>query len=108
MTDYSKEPQIINIYVAHGDPGDDRTPGIRAPKLGFFSEKYLAEQAAEGQGWWGGAGAVSEAFALKVNGKFYLLGQPGEIQIDMKTIDMVKKQALAKLTPEEKKVLGLS
>lgn len=100
--------KIIEIYAAHGDSGSER--GGLGPIIGFFSSRNDAERFAKGQGWWGSNGVVRERSAIVIDDQIYLLERPDPIDLDrkaeIKTLE-IKKQALSKLTEEEKRALNI-
>ncbi len=77
---------------------DGGTDGMDRSIIGTFTKKADAEKAAAGRGTMGhGDGAIQDGPVLYESYKEYQEKNPGA----------VRKKALAKLTPEEKKVLGL-
>jgi hypothetical protein len=85
--------QMYKIYEAinHG------TDGMDSYGIGYFTKKADAEKAAEGKGAMGyGNGSVNEDVVYE-SYKDYVENNPVSL----------KQKALAKLTQEEKEVLGL-
>ena len=103
---FHKDVSIITVYAHHGDGGDRGTGPIR----GYCSTRFDAEQAAKGQGWYGGDGWVSEVRAIKINYDIYILASDSPIDLDGKrqrADDDLKALTLASLSAEQKRVLGL-
>lgn len=101
-----KEVSIIKVYAHHGDGGDRGT----GPIQGYCSSRYAAENAALGQGWYGGNGWVSEAYAIKINHDVYVLASKDPIDLDgvnAKSDAELKAKTLASLSADQKRVLGL-
>lgn len=100
------KPEIITIYVHHGDGGDRGT----GPIQGYCSTRHAAEQSAKGQGWYGGDGWVGEACAIKFLESWYVLADKHPIDLDgvnAKIDAELKATTLASLTEDQKRVLGL-
>lgn len=98
--------KIFEIWVVYTG-GDDRFIGT--PTL-FFSSEYLACHEARGKGWYGGDAPVRQHHAVEVDGKFYLLedAEPIDLDGELKAKnEQLKEKALAKLSEEEKRALGL-
>lgn len=103
---FNKDVKIIKVYAHHGDGGDRGTGPIR----GYCSSRYAAESAAQGQGWYGGNGWVSESYAIKINHDVYVLASKDPIDLDGKSAQTdaeLKAQTLASLSEDQKRVLGL-
>lgn len=98
--------EIKRLYAVHqGD--DDRSSGY--PRW-YFDNAMEATKVAIGRGWWGGNAPVSEKKCLVIDGiTAYLLASDVPISINEGPDDeLTKKQKiLAKLTEEEKKILGV-
>ena len=102
--------QIIDIFAVHGDGGEHG----RGPIEGYCRTRSEADTMSKGRGWFGGAGAVTGVKALIVGDQMYALAQAAPILF----MDAVAQQkadaeaaraaALAKLTPAERALLGLS
>lgn len=81
--------------------------------IGIFSTQENADAAAKGQGWWGSDGNIEPLFAIPDEahpGRFFILIQADSVQLDLNLPQIeaeLKAGALAKLSPEEKAVLGL-
>lgn len=98
---------ILQVYKVHGDGGER---GI-GPIIGITLTKDKAEQMCKGKGFFGSHGEIFNGFAIEGdNGELYLLESEipyVEGQLHKTTLQNKKNQALAKLTEEDKKVLGL-
>lgn len=86
--------------------------GTRGKRICICFERGEAEKAAKGQGWYGGMGAVDPEVVLADGPLFYLLKEPGPVQVLDKWVNPDEKQrkrdeALAKLTDEEIQLLGI-
>jgi len=74
--------------------------------------KSRAETAASGRGWYGGTADIQKRKGIKVDDNVYLLDVENASEIPL-GIDLIKetknkkKRALAKLTKEEKGLLGV-
>lgn len=102
-----KDYQIITVYCAHGDGGNEYRTG---PIIGVFTDRLSADKAQKGQGWYGGNGGISEQKAIRLNdGKAYLIKEgPIDLDLHQKNLDDdIKKKALSKLSDEDKRVLGI-
>ncbi len=79
--------------------------------VGLFSDEVMANAAAKGKGWWGGKGDVRPVFALDChNGYYQVLKYRNPVKADTDIVKLredIKTKALAKLTEEEKALLGL-
>lgn len=107
-----KKVKLITVWaVNQGD--DDRHSGT--PHW-WFSNEGIARSFAKGKGWYGGDAPVGQHTVLMVpaevteSGKieYYLADE--RVDVDGKEEleeNRLKEQALAKLTPEEKRVLRL-
>lgn len=103
----NKHYQIVDVWEAHGDGGERGT----GPVIGYSVTKNGAETIAAGKGWWGGNGVVREAKALKLpTGELFALAEDKPIDLDeafKKATEAHKQSGLKKLTPLERKALGL-
>lgn len=98
-------PVPVTLFAVHeGD--SDRDSGT--PKW-YFDTKLEAQDVAEGRGWYGGNSPISQVSALKVGNQAYILRQTEPVTINDGPIDTAdrKAQALAKLSPMDRKILGL-
>ena len=104
---------LHRVWTIHRQ-NDDRNDG---PITDVCAHETLANQVAKGSGWYGGNAPVNERWAITIDGETYLIdpqtkGQPVNVarnlgEIQMCREEVAKKEALAKLTPEERKILGL-
>lgn len=83
---------------------DDK--GRLGQTVGYFFNENDAHDAAVGQGWYGSDGVVTPRFSLRVNGSDYLLASKTPIEFGSYR-NLLRQRALAKLTVEEREVLGL-
>ncbi len=98
------KPQIIEIFAIY-ETTDER--GSRAHKpCGFAAEAVSANKFAAGKGWYGGPGTVVIVPALIVDGETYPLLTSGPVVV-VTSEEYTRQAALAKLTKEERGVLGL-
>lgn len=98
----------ITIWKAHGDAGSDRGVG---PVIAYCSTEAQAQEAARGQGWYGGNGHVGKAHALRIDGEVWLLERETPIDLDSaqaKRDAELREKTLASLSPEQKRVLRLA
>jgi hypothetical protein len=103
--------KVISVWEAHVTV-DDR--GGLGDMIGVFSSKPLADEAVKGRGWYGGDGRVTERRAIDIgDGKVYLLAdtkedQPLPLDLDIpQRKAQIRREALAALTPEQRRVLNL-
>lgn len=102
---------IIDVWAAF-ECHDDR--GMNGPFIGVFRTKQAAELAATGRGYYGSPGNVEQRKAVWfADDEVYLLDRVAGFSLAMgldlvKTKEQRRKDALAKLTPEEQELLGLS
>lgn len=85
---------------------DDR--GRRGRMVGVFTEKQVAVNSARGKGWYGGDAEVAEGHAVQLDGKWYRLASPEEVELNTDLIaeeERIKREALAKLSPRERRLL---
>lgn len=97
--------EIKKIYaVNQGD--DDRHLGH---PCWFFEGRSDADNCAVGRGWYGGNAPVSEQNELIVDGEAYLLSRVEPVKLNFTPEDEQAKKnaARAKLTDEERKLLGI-
>jgi hypothetical protein len=99
---------VVPVFKAHGDGGNR---GI-GPVVGVATSEYKAREIARGKGFFGSDGSVTEGFAIDDGrGKLYLLEKTfpfvdGEDRVE--AARKAKAEALAKLTDEDKRILGLT
>lgn len=79
--------------------------------VGFYTTEAAAAAAAKGKGFYSGPGDIKPVTAMEgPDGEFYILVRPEPVKLDVDLLTLVadaKKAALAKLTPEERTLLGL-
>ena len=84
--------------------------GSRGKPVGYFTNEAAANGAAEKRGWYGGPGLVETGYGLVINGETFLLGLKDPITPDLdltREHERIKAQGLAKLTPDERRALGV-
>lgn len=93
---------LRGVY-GNSEPNDGR--GVRI-LLGVYGSVAAARDAAKGQGVMGSDAEVADVDAIKsTNGNVYLLGEKADVMF--KAERQIREEALAKLTDEEIRVLGL-
>jgi hypothetical protein len=103
--------QVIEVFAVHGDNGGGSGVG---PIEGYARTRTEATAAAQGRGWYGGPGYVSEAHALLVDGVMYALANPKPIlfldavEAQKKLDDEERAAALRLLSPRQRDLLGLN
>lgn len=101
-------PTPIEIYRV-SETIDDM--GRTGKIVGYFTDKDSALLVSDGHGWYGGQGKVETLHAIEAgSGKYFLLAQPKPVRLDVdlvKELAAKKEKALAKLTSEERRLLGL-
>ncbi len=81
--------------------------------VGIFPTKISAETAANGKGWYGGQAKIEEVWAVptgEMPGQYYILESKISYGLGIDNVKRAnddKAAALAKLTPRERKLLGL-
>lgn len=98
---------ITEIWRAHGDGGEFG----QGPVIGYFTRESAARQFAHGKAWYGGNGHVTKGWAIQIGNDWYELTDSSPIDLDnqQKIADQeLKRQTLASLTPDQKRVLGLT
>ena len=101
---------IREVYVAYSTTDEY---GRRGNRSGIFTSRSKAETEAIGIGWWGGKGTVTVEHAIIVEGVAYLLSSPHPVDLDITSLEArltkekLKDAALAKLSADERKVLGI-
>lgn len=105
-----KHDPVFTVWTVHRD-NDDRSDG---PITDVCGTRALAEAAAKGSGWYGGDAPVRTHHAIRVGNATYLLQSEDPVCVAFSLDDLVlahehatRLKALAKLTPEERRVLGL-
>jgi hypothetical protein len=84
--------------------------GRRGTVVGHYASPLAAEPVARGKGWYGSRGSVETGHAIYADGQYYWLVSREPITLDvnlLKQREDIRKAALAKLSDEEKKVLGV-
>jgi hypothetical protein len=100
-----------NVFEVSGDL--DTEEGRRGTYVvGYYASEHLASLAARGKGVMGCSGTITHKTILTVtfkalNGEIVTCEVGNRIAISYESPADTRKQALAKLSPEEKKVLGL-
>ena len=102
-------PEFVTIYTAYAELDQTEGRGGRI-KIGHFYTEKGANLAAEGKGVMGSRGSVTAQSYLSLDGG--INGYPVEPAslVNLKTLTRtgtLKTQALQKLTPEERKALGV-
>lgn len=104
---YSTEP-IYAVYTTTTEWGK------KGELVCHTTSKRVAEFMADGAGWWGGKGMIIEQTALVIGGEIFVLDDSDPITVeDMSALnqiatDKMKEKALAKLSPNERKALGVN
>ncbi|AVH84956.1 hypothetical protein RsoM2USA_27 [Ralstonia phage RsoM2USA] len=98
---------ITEIWRVHGDGGEFSD----GPVIGYFTKETDADKFAFGKGWYGGKGRVSKGWAIQIGYHWYELADSSPIDLDRKKTladEQLKKDTLASLSAEQKRVLGLT
>ena len=101
---------IKEVYAAYETVDEYGRLGSRR---GIFTTRSRADKEAIGIGWYGGAGSVMTKNVIIVDDKAYLLDSPNPVELDVSSKEAeaererLKKSALAKLSADERKVLGV-
>lgn len=101
---------IIDVWAAY-ETDDDR--GRSSALIGVFRTQQAAKEAAKKRGFYGGPGNVEQRKAVWfADDQVYMLDRSAPFALSLgldliKTKEMRRKAALAKLTDEEKELLGL-
>lgn len=108
LFDELAEPKIITLFALHTD--SERSLG---EPFEFYIDENRAVEMAKGRGWYGGAAPCRPVTAIVwPDGRYYLLRSDTPIPVDCSegrpAADVLKERALAKLSLEERRVLGLS
>lgn len=76
----------------------------------YFDDERLAHEVARGRGWYGGKAGVSTVLAISTVNGFFILDKPTPMKLDIMEFapEIARERALAKLTPEEAKLLGIN
>lgn len=97
--------KIITVWGVHqGDTDTNRG----YPKW-FFDNPINAEACAKGRGWYGGKAPIEKYTAIQFEDNAYILLKKNPVKLNYGPEDELakKEKALKKLTPEERKLLGL-
>lgn len=99
--------KTIDIWLAHGGNNGAHRLG---PVIGYFTDELAASDHAKGRGWYGGDGNVSRGDGITDGTKVWLLSSRTPIPIDrhLSSEYKAKVNALAKLTDNDLKALGLT
>ena len=106
--------QVIDAYRVYYYQNSD-TNGLIV--IGYYTQYHAALEAAKGTGDWGGDASIDEVQLIQLIGKtgqieYVSCGRGDFITVDLDGIkkkerDRLKKEALALLSPEHIKALGL-
>jgi hypothetical protein len=93
--------------------------GRAGATIGYFEHDYKARAAAEGKGWYGGAGGVEPALLIEVDGRYYQVASHSMdgFPVDSLNTDLIQRRKdvratawdkiKAALTPDEINLLEL-
>lgn len=98
--------EIFPVWTVHRN-NDDRYTG---PVTNVCSSEALAKKIAHRSGWYGGDAPICERWAVRIDGKVYLLDSDAPVDLDgtfAKQKAEVQKKALAKLSQDEIEALGI-
>lgn len=100
---------IISLWTVY-ETADEY--GSRGATVGYFDTRAKADVAARGRGrYYGTPGEVVYGFGLKIGDNEVLplaVGHPVSLNIDtVRQKTMIREAAKAKLTPEERAILGI-
>lgn len=104
------KPVIKEVYAAY-ETVDEY--GRRGSCRGIFTSRSRADNEAIGIGGYGGAGSVVTKNVIIFDGIAYLLDSPIPVELDISSKEAkaarekLKASAIAKLTENERKVLGV-
>lgn len=96
--------EVIYLYKGMGQ-GDSDHGNAPWHTVGYFLTHAEATEAVKTAGGWGTAGKVQTIEAVVTSTGDYFLIEG--IEISPPPLERLRQKALAKLTPEEKKALGL-
>lgn len=105
----AKQAHVFEMSLYKVTTNTDLTEGRGGERLlGWFIDSAIATRAAKGN-YVMGTDCPVERYTCEVvrteDGKLYLLGKP--IELEYEDPREVRARALSKLTPEERKVLGI-
>lgn len=95
--------ELITVYVVlqtineKGGTGDVQ---------GYFETEVVAKAFASGRGWYNMDNAVRPQPAIKINNQIFLLAHPTPIEFG-ETDAIIRRNAIAKLSAAERRVLGV-
>jgi len=101
---------IKKVYAAYETVDEYSRLGSRR---GIFTTRDRADKEAIGIGWYGGTGTVMTKNVIIVDDVVYLLESPTPVELDVSSEEAkvarekIKASALAKLSAEERRVLGV-
>jgi hypothetical protein len=101
--------KLITVYAAFETVDNF---GRKGNLHGVFTNELDAKETAKSIGWYGGAGTVEQRVGIQDGGEIYLLDATYSRGVTL-NVDLVQKAqsrreaALAKLTDEEKRLLGV-
>jgi hypothetical protein len=96
---------IVTLYAVHQGDSDMH---CGKPKW-YFLERSEAEHVARKRGWYGGDAPISKKRAIKDGERYLVLENEQYVTTGGPEDELaIRKVALAKLTPFERTVLGLS
>lgn len=96
----------FKIFQVRGD-GGERSAG---PVIGYCSSESRANEMGKGKGFYGSQGAVSETWAVRIGNDVYALVSSKPVDLDglrTKADDILRKETIASLTPEQRRVLKI-
>jgi hypothetical protein len=94
---------LIDVYSVHETVDERSTHG---KLLGYFRDSDDAYYHAHGRGWYGSEASVNSHHALKIKDRVFITSTPFPIEFGPANLTD-RERALAKLTPADKKALGL-
>ena len=111
QTKEQKTGAKLNIYIFYAVIPIMDADGSEGDIIGWFTTKKIAEQGAIGQGWNGANGKVGTSCFVQWGADYYRLDGPVFVESALpkghNKKNRIRARALAKLTPEERGVLGL-
>lgn len=97
----------FKTYQVRGDGGARNGIG---PIIGYASTMSRAKEMASKKGFWGGEGAIAEAWVVCVGGDVYALMSKTPIDLDGKRSiadAILRKSTIESLNPDQLRVLGI-
>jgi hypothetical protein len=95
--------EVVYVYQGMGQ-GDSDHGNAPWHTVGYFLTEAEAKEAVKSAGGWGTPGQVKTIHAIKSDDLYYSFEM---IEISPPPLERLRQKALAKLTAEEKKALGL-